>query len=247
MGKVIELMVNRHLMQIPANSIIYANVTDKLCKIHLDNGESLNLFITISELMDKLGNVDFLRVSRSSLVAYTAVETVNQEEIVLYGGVRIPYSRSRRKEIMDKARSCMERQVVCRDKNRPLGELNFHMDFCFWDNVPVGFGVLEFISDASGRFSDFIFRYANRRLGEIEGVPRENLVDRAYGQIFKGSHSKWLAIYSKVAFMGDTVELIDYSPELDKELLVICYQPAYGYCACIVCDATDKYYLQMKR
>lgn len=119
MGKVIELMVNRHLMQIPANSIIYANVTDKLCKIYLDNGESLNLFITISELMDKLGNEDFLRVSRSSLVAYTAVETVNQEEIVLYGGVRIPYSRSRRKEIMDKARNCMERRLYAGIRTGP--------------------------------------------------------------------------------------------------------------------------------
>lgn len=247
MGKVIELMVNRHLMQIPANSIIYANVTDKLCKIYLDNGESLNLFITISELMDKLGNEDFLRVSRSSLVAYTAIETVNQEEVLLYGGIRIPYSRSRRKEIIDKARNCMERQVVCRDESRPLATLDFSRDFCFWDNVPVGFGVLEFVSDGGGRFSDFIFRYANHALGVIEGVARESLLDHAYGQIFKGSHSKWLAIYSKVAFMGDTVELIDYSPEIDKELLVICFQPAYGYCACIVCDATDKYYLQMKR
>lgn len=247
MGKVIELMVNRHLMQIPAGSIIYANVTDKLCKIYLDNKESLNLFITISELMDKLGDEDFLRVSRSSLVAYTAVETVNQEEVVLYGGIRIPYSRSRRKEIMDKARNCMERQVVCRDENRPLDSLDFNRDFCFWDNVPVGFGVLEFVPDKGGRISDFIFRYANHALSEIEGVPREVLLNHAYGQIFNGSHSKWLAIYSKVAFMGDSVELIDYSPEIEKELLVICYQPAYGYCACIVCDATDKYYLQMKR
>lgn len=247
MGKVIELMVNRHLMQIPASSIIYANVTDKLCKIYLDNGESLNLFITISELMDKLGEEDFLRVSRSSLVAYTAIETVNQEAVVLYGGVRIPYSRSRRKEIVDKARNCMGRQVVYRDRDVPLGKLDFEQDFGFWDHVPIGFFVVEFTADSSGRFSDFIFRYANHALAEIEGVSRDSLLNHAYGQVFKGSHSKWLAVYSKVAFMGDTVELIDYSPDIDKELLMICYQPAYGYCACIVCDATDKYYLQMKR
>ena len=115
----------------------------------------------------------------------------------------------------------MERQIVCRDGSRPLGTLDFNRDF--------------------------IFRYANHALGVIEGVARENLLDRAYGQIFKGTQNKWLVVYSKMAFMGDTVELIDYSPEIDKELLVICFQPAYGYCACIVCDATDKYYLQMKR
>lgn len=247
MGKVIDLMVNRHMMQIPASSIIYASVTDKLCKIHLDNGDTLSLFITISELLGKLGEEDFLRVSRSSMVAYTAVESVNQEEIILYGGVRIPYSRSRRREIMDKARNCMERQVVCRDKNRAVGELDFVHGFSFWEEVPIGFGVLEFVADCTGRFSDFIFRYANRALAELEGVTVDALINRAYGQIFKEAHNKRLAIYSKVAFMGDTVELIDYSPELGKELLILCYQPAYGYCACIVCDATDKYYLQMKR
>lgn len=246
MGKAIELMVNRHKTQIPSNTIVYASVTDKLCKIYLDNGEALNLFITISELMDKLGNEDFLRVSRSSLVAYTAVEAV-KEEVVLHGGIRIPYSRSRRKEIIDKIRNCMERQVVYGEKNRPLGELEFDRDFVFWDDVPVGFGVLEFVPDGSGRFSDFMFRYANRALAEIEGVSREALVDHAYSQIFGGVRHKWLAVYSKVAFLGETVELMDYSTEIDKELLVICYQPAYGYCACIVCDATDKYYLQMKR
>lgn len=247
MGKVIDLMVNRHMMQIPASSIIYASVTDKLCKIHLDNGDTLSLFITISELLEKLGEEDFLRVSRSSMVAYTAVESVNQEEIILYGGVRIPYSRSRRREIMDKARNCMERQVVCRDKNRAVGELDFVHGFSFWEEVPIGFGVLEFVADCTGRFSDFIFRYVNRALAELEGVTADALINRAYGQIFKEAHNKRLAIYSKVAFMGDTVELIDYSPELGKELLILCYQPAYGYCACIVCDATDKYYLQMKR
>lgn len=247
MGKVIDLMVNRHMMQIPASSIIYASVTDKLCKIHLDNGDTLSLFITISELLEKLGEEDFLRVSRSSMVAYTAVESVNQEEIILYGGVRIPYSRSRRREIMDKARNCMERQVVCRDMNRAVGELDFVHGFSFWEEVPIGFGVLEFVADCTGRFSDFIFRYVNRALAELEGVTADALINRAYGQIFKEAHNKRLAIYSKVAFMGDTVELIDYSPELGKELLILCYQPAYGYCACIVCDATDKYYLQMKR
>lgn len=247
MGKVIDLMVNRHMMQIPASSIIYASVTDKLCKIHLDNGDTLSLFITISELLEKLGEEDFLRVSRSSMVAYTAVESVNQEEIILYGGVRIPYSRSRRREIMDKARNCMERQVVCRDMNRAVGELDFVHGFSFWEEVPIGFGVLEFVADCTGRFSDFIFRYVNRALAELEGVTVDALINCAYGQIFKEAHNKRLAIYSKVAFMGDTVELIDYSPELGKELLILCYQPAYGYCACIVCDATDKYYLQMKR
>lgn len=247
MGKVIGLMVNRHMMQIPVNSIVYANVTDKLCKIYLDNGDVLSLFITISDLMEKLGDEDFLRVSRSSLVAYTSVGSVNQEEVILHGGIRIPYSRSRRKEIVDRARGCMERQVVHRDEGRPVEKVDFAHDFAFWDGVPVGFGVLEFVSDYSGRISDFIFRYANQALAGIEGCSIENLTGRAYGQIFKGAQNKWLAIYSKVAFMGETVELMDYSPELDKELLIVCYQPAYGYCACIVCDATGKYYLQMKR
>lgn len=247
MGEMINLMVNRHKVQIPANSIVYANVTDKLCKIHLDNRDTLNLFITITELMEMLGEVDFLRVSRSSLVAYTAIESVNEDEVILHGGIRIPYSRSRRKDIMDRAKNGMERQVVCRDLDKPMGILDFAHDFAFWDDVPIGFGVLEFISDGGGRLSDFIFRYVNQALAELEGAPAESLVGCAYSQVFKEAQNKRLAIYSKVAFMGDAVELIDYSPELDKELLILCYQPAYGYCACIVRDATDKYYLQRKR
>lgn len=246
MNEVIELMVNRRIVQIPAKSIVYANVTDKLCKIHLDNADVLSLFITISELMEKLGVKDFLRISRSSLVSYRSIRSINQDEVLLFGDVHLPYSRSRRKEIGEKTRECIERLMNKNEATNRIRPLDCEHSFGFWDRVPVGFCVLDFVEDASGYFTDFVYRYVNQALADIMEIPRERMQNRAHSELFPKAVKKWTALYSKVAFLGETVETIDYSPELDKELLVICYQPSYGYCACILCDATNKYYLQSK-
>lgn len=243
----IELMVNRRIVQIPARSVVYANVTDKLCKIHLDNGEILSLFITISDLMDKLGEKDFLRVSRSCLVAYGAIRSINQDEVILYGDVRLPYSRSRRQEIIAKTRECIERLMSRSETTREVRPIDVSHAFTFWDRLPVGFCVLDFVTDSTGYFADFEYRYVNEAMAEVAGRTRGEMLNRTYLNLFPGAEKKWAALYSRVAFMGEPLEMIDYSREFGKDLLVICYQPAYGYCACIVCDATNKYYLQMKR
>lgn len=224
MTPIVELMVNRQPLKIPAKSILYATVTDKLCKIYLDNQEILNLFVTISELIDKLGEESFLRVSRSGLVAYAAIEAISKEEIVLINGMRVPYSRSRRKEIADKVKFHSEILESGNEEGQGIEPLDFPKEFEFWDKVPIAFGVLGFTRDNLGKVTDFQFRYANQALAEIEGVPLTRLLTYPFGELFPGAKRKWLAHYTKVAFQGEVVELMEHVPELNKDLLLICYQ-----------------------
>lgn len=247
MNQTIELMVNRHMLKIPTKSILYATVTDKLCKIYLDNQETLNLFVTISELMEKLGEECFLRVSRSALVSFAAIEAVSKDEIVLSNGIRVPYSRTRRGEIAEKIKYHTETIESCGDLTHKVEPLDFAHEFSFWDKVPIAFGVLEFLQNDAGKITDFICRYVNQALAAIEEVPRERLLTHPFGELFPEDREKWIAHYCKVAFQGEVLELMEYVPGLNKDLLMICYQPAYGYCACIVVDASNKYYLQIKQ
>jgi len=51
---------------------------------------------------------------------------------------------------------------------------------------------------------------------------------------FENGDKKWLVTYADVALNGNKHILQDYSPEIDKTLTIYCFQPASGYCACVL-------------
>lgn len=247
MNREIELMINRRKVKIPAKNIRYAVVTDKLCKIYLDTDEHLSLFVTISELMDKLGEEYFLRVSRSCLVAYSAIRAIGKDELVLDGDIKIPYSRARRNELASMVRNHMRAQPVWQEGMPKIEHMDFEEKFGFWNDVPIAFGVMDFLLDEDGRLADFKFCYANDALSAILEIPKEDLLSHTFGNLFNNSQRRWLAAFSKVAFQGEVLELLGYSFEVGKDLLLVGYQPAYGYAACILCDGSNKYYMQIHK
>ena len=48
-----------------------------------------------------------------------------------------------------------------------------------------------------------------------------------------------LVSYADVALNGTKHTLHDYSPEIGKNLIIHCYQPEPGYCACVL-QVTDQ-------
>lgn len=99
------------------------------------------------------------------------------------------------------------------------------------------------MSDGCG--VDFIFRYCNAEMATVEGVPVEEMLNRSFYKVFPNGDKKWLVSYADVALNGTKHTLHDYSPEIDKNLIIHCYQPEPGYCACVlqVTDQSSQYFL----
>ena len=51
--------------------------------------------------------------------------------------------------------------------------------------------------------------------------------------------SKWLRSYELATLYGETLEIIDYSPEIDTYLKVICFPTFKGHCGCILFNISD--------
>ena len=51
--------------------------------------------------------------------------------------------------------------------------------------------------------------------------------------------SKWLRSYERAALYGETLEIMDYSPEIDTNLKVICFPTYPGHCGCILFDISQ--------
>lgn len=62
----------------------------------------------------------------------------------------------------------------------------------------------------------------------------ERMRNRSFYEVFHNGDRKWLVSYADVALNGSRRVISDYSPEVDKKLDIYCYQPAPGFCACIL-------------
>ena len=51
--------------------------------------------------------------------------------------------------------------------------------------------------------------------------------------------SKWLRSYERATLYGEILEIIDYSPEIDTYLKVICFPTFKGHCGCILFDISE--------
>lgn len=83
---------------------------------------------------------------------------------------------------------------------------------------------------------DWIFRYGNPALAKIEKLPLEQLVGSSFRSLFSNMDSKWLRCYERAALYGEVLEMMDYSPEIDTYLKVICFPTFRGHCGCILFD-----------
>ena len=84
------------------------------------------------------------------------------------------------------------------------------------------------------RFSLKLFHYCNDEMTVVEGVPVSEMLNRSFYEVFENGDKKWLVTYADVALNGNKHILHDYSPEIDKTLTIYCFQPAPGYCACVL-------------
>ena len=84
------------------------------------------------------------------------------------------------------------------------------------------------------RISSQLIRYCNDEMAVVEGIPVSEMLNRSFYEVFENGDKKWLVTYADVALNGNKHILHDYSPEIDKTLTIYCFQPAQGYCACVL-------------
>ena len=102
------------------------------------------------------------------------------------------------------------------------------------DDLPLAFCVIELVFDKDGHGIDFIFRYCDKQMEILEGLPLDKMLGHSFYEIFKNGDKKWLVAYADVALNGVQRIIKDYSPEIEKTLSIHCYQPSQGYCACLL-------------
>ena len=216
-----------------AENILYIYRKDRKTVIQRTDGEEFALFIPVQSVLSALPESEFLSISKGTVVCRSHIVNISDDGIYTMSDGRTFQGRKRD---MSSHRRLRTEIGLAKTKPHPLSMLE---KCSLLDDMPLAFCVIELVFNQDGHGIDFIFRYCNAEMANVEGVPVEEMLDRSFYEIFRNGDKKWLVAYADVALNGTKHTLHDYSPEINKYLTIHCYQPEPGYCACVL-QVTDQ-------
>ena len=234
----ITIISNKKEIVINTESILYVLMERNKAEIHTLKNNIYETRMTLSELRKLLGD-GFIMVHRGCLVSAKAIHDIT-DAIYLSNGEKLEYVIRNKKTILEQFR--MEQKKIVNsfnDDGIPKTVDEYHSYYSSFDNMPFAFTDIEMVFDEERRAVDWIFRYGNPCLAQLEKLPLDNLVGNSFRSLFPNMDSKWLRCYENVTLYGGKREIIDYSPEIDAYLKVICFPTFKGHCGCILFNINE--------
>lgn len=241
-SQTITLQPRRRESKLPitvaADALCYIIMHRNYAEVHLQNGKVFTSRITMEELEQTLG-ADFLKVHRSCLVAMRSIHSI-EDKIILNNGEQLDYV-VRQKKALQKQLHTWQKELLnsMEDTTAPANAAEYHDYYKSFDAMPFAFTDIEMVFDDERHAIDWIFRYGNPALAQLEKLPLETLIDHSFGTLFANMDSKWLRSYERAVLYGETLEIVDYSPEIDTHLKITCFPTFKGHCACILFNVAD--------
>ena len=211
-----------------AGNILYIYRKDRRTVIQRTDGEEFALYVPIHDVLSALPESEFLNISKGTVVRRSHIVNIGSDGVYTMSDGR---SFQGRKRGLSSHRRLRAEIGLADTQPRPLSMLE---KCSLLDNMPLAFCVIELVFNEDGRGVDFIFRYCNAEMVNVEGIPVEKMLNRSFYEIFPNGDKKWLVSYADVALNGTKHTLHDFSPEINKNLIINCYQPEPGYCACVL-------------
>ena len=240
----ITIISNGAKLVLNVNTILYVLMIGRIAEIHVFGGKVYETRMKISELEEALGD-GFIKAHRGCLVSAMAIHDIT-DHINLNNGESLIYTLRKKKQIIARLQEASKRLISgFAQDGIPATEEEYRAHYCSFDAMPFAFTDIEMVFDEERRAVDWIFRYANPALAKLEKMPLEKLIGSSFGSLFSNMNAKWLRLYERATLYGETLEAIDYSPEIDACLKVTCFPTFKGHCGCILFDLTEIKYAKI--
>ena len=236
--KQLNVIVKRKTVNIEIDSILYILMKKKIAEIHVSGGGVFETRTTFAQLAPRLDE-RFILVCRGCIVSVLAIHRI-AKKIELNNGETLEYTVRKKKAIVAQYHQMQQKffSGMCNDVV-VLTDEDYRRHYASFDNMPFAFTDIEMVFNQESRAVDWIFRYGNEALAKLEKTDLKGLIGYSFGTVFPNMDSKWLCCYERVALYGETLEMIDYSTEIDTYIKVICFPTFKGHCGCILFDLKD--------
>ena len=239
----ITIISNRKKIVLGISTILYVLMVGKNAEIHIFGDKIYTTRMNLGELEEKLGD-GFIKVHRGCLVSAKAIHDIT-DSINLCNGESLIYTIRKKNEIIDQLHAKQKSMINSFiGEGMPMTEEEYHRHYSSFEHLPFAFADIEMIFNEERHAVDWIFRYGNPALAKLEKLPLDQLIGSTFGSLFSNMDSKWLRGYERAVLYGETLEIIDYSPEIDTYLKVICFPTFRGHCGCMLFDISEIEYIK---
>ena len=237
-AKCITIISNNKKVVLNVNTILYVLMMRNTADIHVSGGTVYKTRMTFREIEEKLGD-GFIKIHRGGIVSAMAIHDIT-DKINLSNGESLIYTQRMKNQIIEQFHA-KQKFIISSFSHAgiPVTEEEYRRHYSSFENLPFAFTDIEMIFNEKRQAVDWIFRYGNPALSKLEKLPLERLVGSSFGSLFSNMDSKWLRSYERATLYGETLEIIDYSPEIDTYLKVICFPTFKGHCGCILFNISD--------
>lgn len=231
----INIISDRKNVTLDSDVILYIIMHGKIAEIHIVGGSVYETRATLKDL-EGLLKEDFVKIHRGCIVSVKAIHDVT-DTVDLSNGEELLYTVRKKKQIVAEIQEKQKRMINALGKRGiPVTEEEYRRYYSSFEYLPIAFTDIEMVFNEESHAVDWIFRYANQELARLEKLSLNQLLGKSFGSLFSNMDSKWLRSYERSALYGEVLELMDYSPEIDTNLKVICFPTFKGHCGCILFD-----------
>ena len=237
-GKYITIISNNKKVVLNVSTILYVLMMRNTADIHVSGGTVYKTRMTFREIEEKLGD-GFIKIHRGGIVSAMAIHDIT-DKINLSNGESLIYTQRMKNQIIEQFHA-KQKFIISSFSHAgiPVTDEEYRRYYSSFENLPFAFTDIEMIFNEKRHAVDWIFRYGNPALAKLEKMPLEQLIGSSFGSLFSNMDSKWLRSYERATLYGETLEIIDYSPEIDTYLKVICFPTFKGHCGCILFNISD--------
>ena len=236
--KYITIISNNKKVVLNVSTILYVLMMGNNADIHVSGGTIYKTRMTFREIEEKLGD-GFIKIHRGGIVSAMAIHDIT-DKINLSNGESLIYTQRMKNQIIEQFHA-KQKFIISSFSHAgiPVTDEEYRRHYSSFENLPFAFTDIEMIFNEKRHAVDWIFRYGNPALAKLEKMPLERLIGSSFGSLFSNMDSKWLRSYERATLYGETLEIIDYSPEIDTYLKVICFPTFKGHCGCILFNISE--------
>ena len=237
-AKYITIISNNKKVVLNVSTILYVLMMRNTADIHVSGGTVYKTRMTFREIEEKLGD-GFIKIHRGGIVSAMAIHDIT-DKINLSNGESLIYTQRMKNQIIEQFHA-KQKFIISSFSHAgiPVTDEEYRSHYSSFENLPFAFTDIEMVFDEKRQAVDWIFRYGNPALSKLEKMPLERLIGSSFGSLFFNMDSKWLRSYERATLYGETLEIIDYSPEIDTYLKVICFPTFKGHCGCILFNISE--------
>lgn len=234
MSETLTVQVDYRKAQIPVDDIAYITVEGRKTKITKGDGCALRTNRSLKDVYALLPQDTFSNINRGIVISKRYVQNEKNGLITMTDGTQF-----RRRVRSDRAPKPTKRTATPLELNHtpcPAPTLE-----AWLNNMPLPMLVMELVYKTGGM--DFVVRFCNGEMARLEAVSPQEILNESISAFPQMGSPKWMAIFADVAIHGGTRTIEDAMEGSGQYMVLRCYQPQPGYCACLLTDLTRENHL----